>query len=129
MRVAGRLAAEVLDFITPHVGPGITTGELDRLCHEYMVREQHSVPAPLNHMLLVAAFTRKEPSKMSPTSGTMLLEEIAPRLRSVIPRCVRKVGAEDDEGGAPHPWPPLLRTLTGRSRGRWGDAAGEVVLR
>src|SRR3954452_16228168 len=49
MRVAGRLAAEVLDFITPHVAPGITTGELDRLCHEYMVREQHSVPAPLNY--------------------------------------------------------------------------------
>jgi len=34
MRLAGRLAAEVLDFITPHVSAGITTGELDRLCHE-----------------------------------------------------------------------------------------------
>ena len=37
MRVAGRLASEVLDFITPHVQAGITTGELDRLCHDYMV--------------------------------------------------------------------------------------------
>ena len=37
MRVAGRLAAEVLDFITPHVKPGVTTGHLDKLCHDYMV--------------------------------------------------------------------------------------------
>jgi methionyl aminopeptidase len=49
MRVAGRLAAEVLDFITPYVKPGVTTGELDRLCHEYMVEVQGTVPAPLNY--------------------------------------------------------------------------------
>jgi len=49
MRVAGRLAAEVLDFVTPHVKAGITTGELDRLCHEYMVNVQQTVPAPLNY--------------------------------------------------------------------------------
>ena len=49
MRVAGRLASEVLDFITPHVKPGISTGQLDRLCHDYMVREQGTVPAPLNY--------------------------------------------------------------------------------
>ena len=49
MRVAGRLAAEVLDFITPHVKPGVSTGHLDRLCHEYMVDVQHTVPAPLNY--------------------------------------------------------------------------------
>jgi methionyl aminopeptidase len=49
MRVAGRLAAEVLDFITPHVKPGVTTGELDRLCHEYMSEVQHTIPAPLNY--------------------------------------------------------------------------------
>ncbi len=49
MRVAGRLAAEVLDFIAPHVRPGITTGELDRLCHDYMVHEQGTIPAPLNY--------------------------------------------------------------------------------
>jgi methionyl aminopeptidase len=49
MRVAGRLAGEVLDFIATHVQSGITTGELDRLCHDYMVREQQTVPAPLNY--------------------------------------------------------------------------------
>jgi methionyl aminopeptidase len=49
MRVAGRLASEVLDFITPHVKVGVTTGELDRLCHDYMVNVQGTVPAPLNY--------------------------------------------------------------------------------
>ena len=49
MRVAGRLGSEVLDFITPHVRPGITTEELDRLCHEYMVNVQGTTPAPLNY--------------------------------------------------------------------------------
>ena len=49
MRTAGRLAAEVLDFITPHVKPGVSTGELDRLCHEYMQNVQGTTPAPLNY--------------------------------------------------------------------------------
>ena len=49
MRVACRLASEVLDFITPHVRPGVTTGELDRLCHDYMVDVQKTIPAPLNY--------------------------------------------------------------------------------
>ncbi len=49
MRIAGRLAAEVLDFITPHVKPGVATGELDRLCHDYMVEVQGTIPAPLNY--------------------------------------------------------------------------------
>jgi methionyl aminopeptidase len=49
MRLAGRLGAEVLDYITPFVKPGVTTGELDRLCHEYMVQVQGTVPAPLNY--------------------------------------------------------------------------------
>ena len=49
MRIAGRLASEVLDFITPYVKAGITTGELDRLCHEYMVNVQGTIPAPLNY--------------------------------------------------------------------------------
>jgi methionyl aminopeptidase len=49
MRVAGRLAAEVLQMIEPHVKAGITTGELDRLCHDYIVNEQAAVPAPLNY--------------------------------------------------------------------------------
>jgi methionyl aminopeptidase len=37
MRAAGRLAAECLDMVTPHVRPGVTTGELDRLCHDFIV--------------------------------------------------------------------------------------------
>lgn len=49
MRIAGRLGAEVLDFITPYVQAGVTTGELDRLCHEYMVNVQGTIPAPLNY--------------------------------------------------------------------------------
>ncbi len=49
MRVAGRLAAEVLDYITPFVKPGVTTGELDTLCHNYMVDVQGCIPAPLNY--------------------------------------------------------------------------------
>jgi methionyl aminopeptidase len=49
MRIAGRLAAEVLKMIAPHVQPGITTGELDRICHDYIVNEQQAIPAPLNY--------------------------------------------------------------------------------
>ncbi|MEW8027531.1 MAG: type I methionyl aminopeptidase [Candidatus Thiodiazotropha sp.] len=49
MRVAGRLAAEVLEMIVPHVRPGVTTQELDRICHEYIVDEQAAIPAPLNY--------------------------------------------------------------------------------
>ncbi|MEW6648325.1 MAG: type I methionyl aminopeptidase [Pseudomonadota bacterium] len=49
MRVAGRLAAEVLEMIAPHVQPGVSTDELDRLCHDYIVNVQQAVPAPLNY--------------------------------------------------------------------------------
>jgi methionyl aminopeptidase len=49
MRVAGRLAAEVLDHITAHIRAGVTTSEIDRLCHEYMTEVQRTVPAPLNY--------------------------------------------------------------------------------
>jgi len=49
MREAGRLAAEVLEMIGPHVLPGISTGELDRLCHDYIVNVQQVIPAPLNY--------------------------------------------------------------------------------
>src|SRR5712671_5933328 len=48
MRRAGRLAAEVLDFITPHVLPGVTTDALDRLCHGFIV-DHGAIPAPLNY--------------------------------------------------------------------------------
>ncbi len=49
MRVAGRKAAEVLEMIEPHVQAGITTAELDRICHDYIVNEQKAIPAPLNY--------------------------------------------------------------------------------
>ena len=49
MRIAGRLAGEVLDYITPFVTVGVTTEELDRLCHDYMVNVQGCIPAPLNY--------------------------------------------------------------------------------
>lgn len=49
MRVAGRLASEVLDYIAPYVQPGVTTEELDTLCHRYMVDVQQTIPAPLNY--------------------------------------------------------------------------------
>ena len=49
MREAGRLASEVLDYIGPFVRPGVTTGELDRLCHAYMRDVQKTIPAPLNY--------------------------------------------------------------------------------
>ncbi|MFO1468152.1 MAG: type I methionyl aminopeptidase [Steroidobacteraceae bacterium] len=49
MRVAGRLAARVLDMIEPHVQPGVSTEELDRLCHDFIVGELQSVPANVNY--------------------------------------------------------------------------------
>ncbi|NJN45193.1 MAG: type I methionyl aminopeptidase [Candidatus Competibacteraceae bacterium] len=49
MRIAGRLAADVLHMIRPHVREGVTTEELDRICHEYIVNEQNATPAPLNY--------------------------------------------------------------------------------
>lgn len=49
MRTAGRLAADVLHMIRPHVKPGVSTGELDRICHDYIVNVQQAVPAPLNY--------------------------------------------------------------------------------
>jgi methionyl aminopeptidase len=49
MRVAGRLAAEVLEMIAPHVQAGISTDELDRICHDYIVNVQQAIPAPLNY--------------------------------------------------------------------------------
>ena len=49
MRVAGGLAAQVLTMIEPHVRAGVTTGELDEICHRYIVDELDAVPAPLNY--------------------------------------------------------------------------------
>jgi methionyl aminopeptidase len=49
MRVAGKLAAEVLEMITPHVKPGISSGELDKLCYEYIVNVQNAIPANVGY--------------------------------------------------------------------------------
>lgn len=49
MRVAGRLAADVLEMIAEYVVPGVTTEELDQRCHDFMVNQQKTIPAPLNY--------------------------------------------------------------------------------
>ena len=49
MRVAGRLAGELLDYLTPFIKPGVTTNEIDRLAHDYQVNVQHSIPATLGY--------------------------------------------------------------------------------
>ena len=49
MRVAGKLASEVLEMIEDHVVPGTTTGLLDEICHDYIVQKQNAIPAPLNY--------------------------------------------------------------------------------
>ncbi len=49
MRLAGKLASEVLDYITPFVVNGVTTDKLDQLCHDYIVNVQKAIPAPLNY--------------------------------------------------------------------------------
>lgn len=49
MRIAGQLAGEVLEMIDPHVKAGVTTEELDRICHDYIVNNQQAIPAPLNY--------------------------------------------------------------------------------
>ena len=49
MRIAGRLGSEVLDMLGPHVRPGVTTDQLDKLAHDYIVDVQKAIPAPLNY--------------------------------------------------------------------------------
>lgn len=49
MRIAGKLAADVLEMIAPYVAVGVATDELDRICHDYIVNEQQAIPAPLNY--------------------------------------------------------------------------------
>lgn len=49
MRVAGRLAASVLEMIEPYVVPGVSTGELDRICHRYIIENLQAIPSTLNH--------------------------------------------------------------------------------
>jgi methionyl aminopeptidase len=49
MRIAGKLAAEVLEMIAPYIVPGVTTDQLDKICHDYIVDVQKAIPAPLNY--------------------------------------------------------------------------------
>ncbi len=49
MRIAGKLAAQVLEMIEPFVKTGVTTDELDKICHDFIVKEQDAIPAPLNY--------------------------------------------------------------------------------
>jgi len=49
MRIVGRLAAEVLEMIEPHIQPGVTTNQLDAICHQYITDVQQALPAPLNY--------------------------------------------------------------------------------
>ncbi|MEC8754717.1 MAG: type I methionyl aminopeptidase, partial [Pseudomonadota bacterium] len=49
MRSAGKKAATVLEMIEPHVQPGVTTDDLDRICHDYIVNKLQCIPAPLNY--------------------------------------------------------------------------------
>ncbi|MDH5709970.1 MAG: M24 family metallopeptidase, partial [Hylemonella sp.] len=49
MQLAGRLASEVLDYLDAHIKPGITTDDIDKLAHDYIVNVQQAVPAPLNY--------------------------------------------------------------------------------
>ena len=49
MRIAGKLASEVLDFITPFIKPSISTEKIDALCHDFMTKKQDTIPAPLNY--------------------------------------------------------------------------------
>ena len=49
MRVAGRLAAEVLQVVAPYVKPGVTTAELDRICHDHIVNVQQAIPANVGY--------------------------------------------------------------------------------
>lgn len=49
MRIAGKLAAEVLEMIEPYIKPGVTTNEINEICHNYIVQTQKAIPAPLNY--------------------------------------------------------------------------------
>ena len=49
MRVAGKLASEVLDYLTPFIKPGLSTNDIDRLAHDYMTQVQHTIPATLGY--------------------------------------------------------------------------------
>jgi methionyl aminopeptidase len=49
MRIAGRFAAEVLEILAPHIKPGMTTDEINTICHDHIVSQQQAIPAALNY--------------------------------------------------------------------------------
>lgn len=88
MRKAGKLAAETLDFITPHVVPGVTTDELDRLCHSFIVGHG-AIPAPLNYRGFPRSICTRS-TRLRPPRGTMT--SMAPsRPFSISPTAARSV--------------------------------------
>ncbi len=72
MRIAGRLAAEVLEMINPHVKPGISTGELDLICHNYIVDVQKAIPAPLYY----PSYDKNDPSAFPKSICTSVNEVV-----------------------------------------------------
>ena len=79
MRRAGRLAAEVLDYITPHVKAGVTTGELDRLCHEYILAHG-AVPAPLQLRKFADQFQHRQERKRNRSDRDDINQRLGPIL-------------------------------------------------
>ena len=67
MRLAGRLASEVLDLLTPHIKAGITTKEIDRLAHDHMVNVQGGIPATLGYQPPATRPTRRRCAPRSTT--------------------------------------------------------------
>ena len=68
MREAGKLASEVLEMISDHVRPGISTGELDKICHDYIVNEQKAIPANVGYR----GFEKTICTSINPVSYTHL---------------------------------------------------------
>ena len=64
MRVAGRLAAEVLQVVAPHVKPGVSTEELDRICHDHIVNVQQAIPANVGYRGFPATVCTSEISEI-----------------------------------------------------------------
>ncbi|EWS64455.1 Methionine aminopeptidase [Hydrogenophaga sp. T4] len=79
MRVAGKLASELLDYLTPHVVPGVTTDALDKLAHDYIVNVQGAIPAPLNY---APRATSPTPRASAPRSTTRSATASRTRKRS-----------------------------------------------
>ena len=76
MRIAGRLAAEVLDMIGEHVVVGVTTNQLDQICHDYMINVQGTIPAPLNYGSPTKAFPNGFPKSICTSVNNVICHGI-----------------------------------------------------